>query len=306
MKKNSKKKSTGEKRDTNKYIVVDCSTLAYAALYSYGHLSYGNEPTGVIFGFLSKLLQTAEHFNTNQFIFCWDSKWTHRENDYKGYKEKRHSKDMSPEDIVMLKSLNSQREVIRKEVLPYMGFKNNFMRPGYEGDDLLAIWARKLSKRYYVVMLANDADMYQCLDCCDMYDPRKKKLFTHNHLKEKFKIDACNWAYAKAIGGCSGDEVKGIQGVSDPKSPTSKALKYIRGEIKKGIILERIESKEGQSIIEKNLPIVTTPYREKEMDRMILRRDKLKKQKFVNIFEQYAMYSFLKPERWGKWKQYFL
>jgi len=293
---------------TKPFIVVDCSTVAYAALYSYGHLSYGNEPTGIIFGFLSKLLIIAEKFETNRFVFCWDSKWTHRENDYPGYKEKRHSRqaDLSPEDIQMFKSLDDQRNIIRKNILPYMGFRNNFVRPGYEADDLLAIWVRKLSSRFKVIMVTTDQDMYQCLDCCDIFSPQKKRLFTNQDLLREYNISACQWSLAKAIGGCSGDEVVGIYGAADPKSPKSKALKYLRGELTKGKIFDRIECEEGKAIIKKNLPIVTTPYRADEMKRMILRRDKLDKQKFINIFEQYDLRSFLKPEKFAKWKSLFL
>jgi len=245
-------------------------------------------------------------FNTNQFVFCWDSIWTHRENDYEGYKEKRHSKEPSPEDIVMFRSLDDQRKVLRKEVLPYMGFKNSFVRPGYEADDLVAIWSRKLSKWYDVILVTTDQDMFQCLDCCDIYEPRKKKVFTHEDLKKEFGIDSCQWPMAKAIGGCSGDEVIGIKGVSDPKNKSSLSLKYLTGKLTKGVVYERITCDEGKAIIEKNLPIVTTPYREDEMKRMLFRRDKLDKQRFMNIFEQYDFQSFLKPEKWAKWKSLFL
>jgi 5'-3' exonuclease len=309
LKESSKKKSKRVLADINKTIVVvDCSTLAYAAFYSYGHLTYGDKQTGVIFGFLQKIIQIAERFNTNRFIFCWDSSWTFREKDYDGYKEKRHNKrdEMTPDEIEAQLSVVMQREKLRAEVLPAMGFRNSFIFDGYEADDLLAIYSRKLSRFGPVVMVTTDMDMYQCLDCCDIYNPRDKKVFTHCELLEKFGVDACQWPMAKAIGGCDSDGVVGIFGASDPKKPTSKALKYIKGDLCKGKIYDRIKSKEGQKTIKKNLPIVTTPYRPEEFKRMILRRDQFTSMKLITVFEKYGLNSFLKAEKLNLWKEYFI
>jgi hypothetical protein len=114
------------------------------------------------------------------------------------------------------------------------------------------------------------------------------------------------WPLAKAIGGCSSDEVIGITGVSDPKKITSKALKYIKGDLTKGVIFDRIKSKEGQEIIKKNLPIVTCPYKEEKLTRMILKRNKFSNKKFVSTFEEYGFYSFLKSEKLNLWRRVFL
>lgn len=299
-------KSQSERENTN--IVVDCSTLAYAAYHAYGHLSYNDEPTGVIFGFLTKILILAKEFKTNRFIFCWDSQWTHRENDYKGYKEKRHTrkKELPPEELAAQLSVVDQREVLRKEALPVLGFRNSFLVEGFEADDLLAVFTRKLSPRFPVIMVTTDTDMYQCLDCCSIYNPSKKEIFSEEKFRMKFGIRPDQWAMAKAIGGCDTDEVAGIDGVADPKKSTSKSLKYMRGELGKGLILARIEGSEGQSIIKRNLPIVTTPYKPEKLPRMILRRDKFEVGNFINVFERYGLYSFLKATKLNEWKEWFL
>lgn len=288
-------------------VIVDCSTLAYAAFFSYGHLSYGGDATGVIFGFFSKLLLIAEQFNTNRFVFCWDSKGKlHREKDYTGYKEKRREAEKTPEEIAALNSLMQQRDELRIDSLPQFGFRNSFIAEGFEADDLLAVFARKLCPKASIIMVTTDADMYQCLDCCCIYDPRKKKIFSEAMLRSEYNISPNLWPLAKAIGGCDGDGVVGIVGVSDPKKNTSKGLKYLNGELTKGKIFDRIKSKEGQEIIAKNLPIVTTPYRGDELPRMIMRRDKFSIGRLISTFERYGFYSFLKKEKLEKWKQFFL
>ena len=295
-------------------IVVDCSALTYSAFYAFGHLSYAGTETGVIYGFLSKLKNIGERFKTNDFILCWDAntKGLHRSKDYKGYKQKRQDKrnEMSEEEMEARASMLDQVEMLREDIMPAMGFKNNFHVKGYEADDLLAVWSRRMAKKgYYVVMVTSDQDMYQVLDCCDMLSlarNKNDKLFTHKNLQEEYGIRADEWAKAKAIGGCDGDGVVGIYGVSDPKKPTSKALKFLNGQLTKGKIHEKIVSKEGRKLIRKNLPIVTTPYKPELLPRMIRRRNKFTIKKFILTFERFGFRSFLEKEQLFKWKDVFL
>ena len=291
-------------------IVVDCSALAYAAFYAFGHLSYAGTDTGVIYGFLSKLRQIGEKFNSSDFILCWDAGKTHRHKDYKGYKQKRQDKrdEMTEQEARARMSFIEQVHTLRDDAIPAMGFKNNFHVDLYEADDLLAIWVRRMyAKGFKVIMVTSDQDMYQVLDCCDMYSPAKKGgLFTHKDLQKNYGIKAKQWAKAKAIGGCDGDNVIGIYGAADPKKPTSKALKYLQGQLTKGVIYDRITSKEGRKIIKKNLPIVTTPYKPELMPRMIRRRNKFTIKKFILTFERYGFRSFLEREGLEKWRSIFL
>lgn len=290
-------------------IVVDCSALAYAAFYAFGHLSYMGTETGVIYGFLSKILTIATKFKTNYFIFCWDARYTHRHKDYKDYKKKRQDKrkEMTESEMEARESFLEQVKMLREDIIPAMGFKNNFHRKMYEADDLLAVWSNKLSKEgRKVVMVTSDQDMYQMLGCCDIFSPSKNKLFTHKHLQKEYGIKADQWAKAKAIGGCDGDGVKGIYGAADPKKPTSKALKYLNGQLSRGIIFDRIESRKGRRTIKRNLPIVTTPYKPELMPKMIKRRDTLTVKKFILTFERFGFSSFIDRDKFFKWKDAFL
>jgi len=293
---------------TKTSIVVDCSALAYAAFYAFGHLSYAGTDTGVIYGFLQRTLDLSRRFKSNDFIMCWDSEHTHRARDYKDYKKKRHDKraEMSESELEARQSFLEQIVLLRDDVLPAMGFKNNYLCDLYEADDLLAYWVRRLHKQGKdVIMVTSDQDMYQVLDCCDMFSPSKKKLFTHKDLQEQYGITADQWAMAKAIGGCDGDNVVGITGAADPKKPTSKVLKYLTGQLTKGVIYDRIESDEGQKCIQKNLPIVTTPYKPELMPRMIRRRNRYDIKAFIRIFEYYGFRSFVNRDKLFQWKEHF-
>lgn len=302
-------KSKKENKDS-KILLIDCSNLIYAAYHTTGTLSFNGKPTGIIYGFLRKLLFLANKFNTNRFVTCWDSGITYRHKDYKGYKHKRvkRREEESPQEQEDRNLIVEQSLELRLAILPALGFKNNYAQKFYEADDLLAFWSNKLfwSGNRDLIMVTSDNDMYQCLDTVKIYSPITKKMTTRKTFISKYGIEPSSWTYAKAIGGCQGDSVEGIQGVSDPKNPKSLALKYIRGEMSKGKVYDRITSHAGKKLIAKNRPIVTCPYRTEDLKKMIRRRDKFSRSEFLRIFDHLHFKSFLKREEFSKWKQAFL
>ena len=286
-------------------LIIDSSILIYQALYSTGYLSYNGKPVGIIYGFLKNILSIAKRFKTNKFIFCWDSASSHRKKIYSDYKKNRSKKEKTLEEKAALKSLIIQKEELRKQILPSLGFKNNFIQEGYEGDDILAYWALKLKGN---IIITTDADLYQCLNNCDIWNPRTKKIFTGQHLLKEFGVTPDQWPLAKAIGGCNGDSVEGIRGISDSKNTNSKALKYLQKKLSKGAILDKIESKEGQNIIKRNLPLVSLPYNNKQhpITRMIIKRNKFNREKFLRTFDSLHFKSFLEHKNFAEWKEIFL
>ena len=74
-------------------LVIDCSQLCYRSFYTTKDLSYEEERTGIIFGFLKQIFKLAQDFDTKTFIFCWDSAKSYRKQIYSDYKENRKKKD---------------------------------------------------------------------------------------------------------------------------------------------------------------------------------------------------------------------
>lgn len=286
-------------------ILVDVSTLIYAAFYTYGTLSYHGQPTGIIYGFLKKVLMLAKKLKSTNFIFCYDAGVSHRHWLSGIYKANREATRLAltEEEKEQRGEMLDQSVTLRRRILPYLGFNNNYIQPYYEADDLLAHWIlRYKDSKKKVIMVTTDADMYQCLNHCSIYNPATKKLFTRKHFIKKYGIKPDQWPLAKAIGGCSGDNVIGVDGVSDPKSPTSKALKYIRGELTKGIIYDRIKGSEDQ--IKLNLKLVSLPF-DYKMGRMIIRRSKFSKRRFIKTFDKYHFKSFLDGDKFKEWEKVF-
>lgn len=284
-------------------VIIDVSSLAYPALYTTGHLSYNGNHTGIKYGFFKRLIDYAEKFKTNDFIFCCDDKHSFRRDIYPEYKAQRIKKKNDKKSELEIEQRNSYLRQIEdlKVVIPQLGFCNIFQQKGFEADDLIAYWVQKL-KGENIILITTDTDMYQCLDNCCIWQPFLKKIVDSKYFKNRYNIEVKDWARAKAIGGCSTDEVEGIAGASDPKNPESKALSYIRGELKKGLVLDRIKSKEGKAIIKRNLKLVSLPYQEKRLKRMFKRKNQFDRKSFIRIFDTNRFISFLDYKEFKRWE----
>ena len=283
-------------------ILVDCNNVAYIAHYSSGELSVDDIRTGVIFGFLRTVFSIADRFDTNQFIFCWDSKQSFRKKIYPEYKAKRREREqqMTREELVGLREARLQFVALRRYVLPYMGFGNVFMRVGYEADDLIADVVKRNREETFCI-ISSDNDLYQLLGYnVFMFNNVTKAKMTAKRLRLEYGISYKKWALAKAIGGCTGDGVAGIVGAADPKSnPRSKALQYMRGELTKGVVFDRIESTEGRKIIRRNKALVKLPYLNGKCRLRVRanKRDNFERKKWVEIFKEYDFRYFMQPEQ---------
>jgi len=286
-------------------ILIDANALAYSAYYTTGGLSYRGENTGVIFGFLKQLIQIAKILKSSNLIFLWDQGNSYRTINYKGYKHSRieKRKTASSEEKEDRNNFYNQRVLLAKTILPRIGLRNSFSFENYEGDDLIGQLTNQIKGRKIIVTSDNDA--FQLLDRAIIYHIKQKKLFSKIDFIEKYGIHPDQWVMAKAIGGCNGDDIKGIEGVGDPKSPTSKALKYLRGELPNGKVLDKINSKKGQRIIKRNIPLVTVPYMEDIMPEMVIKENTVTRKKLLREFDKWKMVSLMERENFSKWKEVF-
>jgi DNA polymerase-1 len=281
-------------------LLIDCSNLLYAAFHTTGQLTYEGHPTGIIFGFLRKLLTISKELKPDNIIFTWDSRKSLRKMVYPDYKKKRHQ-DRTLEEQKEFEEAIGQFNEIREKVLPTMGFRNSFRFTGYEADDIIAEIVLRHPDDYYIV--SSDHDLYQLLSKswnCEtkIYTPTKGKIIDIQAFHSIYGIPPSQWAMAKAIGGCDGDGVDGIPGVGDPgKSPGSGAIRYLKGLLKEGSkVYDIIESDEGKRIIARNLQLVALPF-DNELE-LIMEKDQLTYSGFKSVFEEYGFSSF-KVQEWG-------
>src|SRR4051812_41445588 len=72
-----------------KFLVLDVSYMCHRIQHVAGHLEYDGSRTGVIFGFLRDLLLLRDYHNTENFVFCFDSRKSIRKKDAPHYKINR-------------------------------------------------------------------------------------------------------------------------------------------------------------------------------------------------------------------------
>jgi DNA polymerase-1 len=271
-------------------IVVDATNISHICKHAMKGLSWEEKGTGVIFGFLRMVRDLAKKFGTDQFAFAWDSRSSLRKDMYPGYKVKRHSREKTKEEKELDFVASLQFEDLKRNILPKMGFANNFEQRGYEADDVIA---NVVINHENAIMVSTDNDLFQLLPYGDIWDPRKKELVTPELFIKRFGITPTQWVTMKCLAGCSSDEVLGIRGVGE-----LTALRYIRGELKKGKVFDRIE-KQRREMLAVNRTLVMLPL-EGTRD-FAVRSCRYRMDDFLDVFEKYGMRSFL--SEFDVWKK---
>lgn len=280
-------------------LIIDCNGLAYRSVYAMSELSFKKNPTGVIYGFLEQIYQLADKFKTNQFVFCWDSKKSYRKIDCPTYKKRPINDDKKE----IIETAHKQFDILYHEVLPGMGFQNNYRQTGYEADDLIAWCVSRFPDNQIIV--SKDNDLLQLLvdnKYCPISIYNFTTIVTAKDFIKKYGIPPIKWAWVKGYAGCTSDTIAGIPGIGE-----GTAVKYLNGVLKDGKAKEKIESDEGKAIFNKTFPLVALPYKGDEdinMERPF--EDVLFALDFMDIFKEYGLNSFLINDRFDKWKLKFM
>ncbi len=270
-----------------KWLILDCNYLCHRAKHTTGGLSYENKPTGVIYGFLKTIISFQEMFDTPYIVFCWDSRTSKREDIYPAYKQQRKSRysDLTDKEIQFEKEFRYQMKKLRRKYLFRIGFKNVFVQPGYESDDIIGSICINLPMVDEAVIISSDKDMYQLIRhnvVC--YNPQKNKILTLQGFKKQYGIIPEQWIAVKCIAGCNTDEVVGIRGVGE-----KTVIKYLQGELKETTkAFQKIE-KEKVKYTKKNYPLVALPF--KGTMNPILEKDKILKDGWRAVTKELGMKS---------------
>ena len=249
-----------------RYLILDCNYLAHRAKHVFGDLSYKGSVTGVVYGFLKDLITLSERFNTQRFVFCWDSKTSKREEIYPLYKAHRRAIEYTKEEQEFYKAFQSQMYLLRTEYLPTIGFKNIFHQEGYESDDIIAAIAKGIiPKLEEAIIVTADGDLFQCIRSnITMYNPATHKELTLSGFRKISRIHPKKWAKVKAIAGCTTDNVKGIVGVGG-----KSAIAYLRGELKHSHYRYKNIKAGWKDIVLRNRALVELPFKGTKTPKLI-------------------------------------
>lgn len=269
-------------------VLIDCPYICHRALYRVGRLSYHGHHTGIIYGFLHQLGAMMIALRPTRVFFCWDSPFSFRREALPVYKEHRRE-GRTPQQEKEMKAAYVQFDLLREEILPAIGFRNNYRVKGLEADDLFAILLSKLGGCYRLwessrIIVSADEDLYQLLNQCSMCKPGMNgKLYTQQELKDEWGVSPPAWADVKAIAGCASDNVPGIPGVG-----IATACKFLRGVLPMTTkAYKAIASEEGQKLMRSNRRLVRLPWR--PSPDLLIQQDQPDVHNFLGVCREYGM-----------------
>ena len=275
-------------------VIIDSNYIGYLALYTMGDVSSSAGASGIIFGFLSRILNFSEYFQTNDFVFCWDSKHSRRKIKCPFYKDR--NKNRTEEEKERLKEAYLQFVELKDNVLPGMGFSNIFQQTGFESDDIIAKIV--MDTVGDIMIISSDEDLYQLLYNSKMYNPSQRSIMTASRLKDEYDVSPAEWATVKAIGGCTSDTVPGVaQGIGQ-----KTAIKYLRNQLKTDSVKYKL-IKDNADIRYRNEWLVTLPLHGTKS--VQITPNSFNPDYFWELCAKYQFNSFLDVEGKEKWERFF-
>lgn len=279
-------------------VLLDFSFLAHRAHHALKELEHEDQATGVLYGFFEQLRTICKDpvVASNQVHIFTDSKASKRKEQFPDYKKKRHE-DKDPEELARLQVMYDQINLLAKKLLPQIGFPV-YKQEGLESDDLIAYAAKELTRtKERGIIVTADGDLYQCISSfVSWYDPQRNKWYQLDSFFHKKNIAPSMWGIVKAIGGCPGDGVPGLKGVSE-----KGAIQYLNGELQGSTKHKRIQ--ESSKEIDKWGRLTILPHADTQ--HFDLQSPKYNSGAFFDICKHYGIISYLEEEAREQWRKFF-
>jgi len=303
-------------------LLLDCNYLCSVAKFVHKDLSCEEQMTGVIFGFFCELRKYLLLFKPEVLVFAWDSFSKLRKATYPEYKDNRKiylctsdegsreggidggitsqrssfAREMKKAELEYNKIAYEQFDLLREELIPALGFKNNFIVEGMEADDILA-WIVLQVRECDHIIVSSDNDLYQLLDHCKMYSPVKKQLLDRNWFEAKYGLPTCRqWAQVKTLAGCAGDNIRGIEGIG-----IKTAVKYLRGDLSATTKAFQNISDNIVWAMDTILPLVFLPHQEMPDLNVDMGAFSASENAFLRMCNRFDFVSFTRDYK--KWKE---
>ncbi|NOR14780.1 MAG: DNA polymerase I, partial [Candidatus Aminicenantes bacterium] len=189
-------------------FLIDGNSLLYRSYYAIRQLSNSEGfATNAIYGFILALRKLIDSESPHYLGIVFDSKGpTKRHEIYADYKANR--KPM-PEDLVP--QVPVLKDVLTALKIPF------FVKPGYEGDDILGSLAQKAhGKNLHVVIVSHDKDLYQLVDkTTSVFNPMKNLYMDGEKVRETFGVQPQQIVDVLALGGDASDNIPGVKGIGE-------------------------------------------------------------------------------------------
>lgn len=202
------------------FYIIDGHAQIFRAYYApFRDLtSPTGEPTRATFVFTQMLMNLVAQRKPDYLCMVIDSsdETVFRKDIYAEYKANRKAPpdDFAPQAERIL-------QIVRDAGVPL------FVKPGFEADDLIATFARRLRDQdFEVFAVSKDKDLRQILsDCTKMYDVQGDEVLDVKKLQEKYGYTPTEAIEIQTLIGDSTDNVPGIPGVGE-KTAVKLVKKY--------------------------------------------------------------------------------
>ncbi|MBU1629562.1 DNA polymerase I [Patescibacteria group bacterium] len=212
------KRATGD----GKALIIDANSLIHRAWHALPPLT---APDGTlinaVYGFSSVLLKILGQEKPSHLIVCWDTpEPTYR---HKARKEYKAQREQQPDEFY------AQMPTAKRVVEVFGGI--NVEAPGYEADDLLATFAKKLTKKGIpVILMTSDKDVWQAIAPNVQVVAFKKGVsetvvYDAGSLERETRLRPEQVADFKALRGDPSDNLKGVAGIGE-KTATDLLVAY--------------------------------------------------------------------------------
>lgn len=210
-------------RDGKKFVLIDAHSIIFRSYYAFIQNPLKNskgEVTSGIYGFLNTLEKIKQNIGHEYIALCFDAPGkTFRDEVFEEYKATRPP---PPPDIPF------QIQKV-KEICTHLGI-SCYELEGYEADDILATFAKKLKTYGDVFIASSDKDLMQTVnDTVFMYDAYKNIIYDREQVIKKFGVPPKRVGDYLALTGDTIDNIPGVPGVG-PKRAVAILEKYERFE----------------------------------------------------------------------------
>lgn len=194
-------------------VLVDGHGLAYRAYHALPPTlaTSSGEPTAVVFGFTSMLLEVLNDFEPDYVIVCFDVGKSFRHELYEQYKAHRPE---TPDDL--RHQLERIRQLLAAFRIPIV------VREGYEADDLIGTLAKQaIERELEVFVVTGDTDLLQLVDDhVRVILPGRQRfgeyrLFDRQAVLDRYGFPPERLPEFKALVGDPSDNIPGVPGIGE-------------------------------------------------------------------------------------------
>lgn len=194
----------------NKAIIADGNNLLHRAYHQYKSMrSSDGKPSGVVFGVPYIIWSLIRNHKPKELVVVFDGgKDKNRLKAHPEYKVRKPKADFDYDNFMAQKA-----DVIK--ILQYLGVKVTY-RKDLEADDVIWLQARRLSRKYQVMIVSTDKDFVQLIDKnISLWNPWKGERITHLNYQKHYPFTPDTCVDYLILDGDVSDNIPGYSGVGE-------------------------------------------------------------------------------------------